>query len=125
MKYGEIIKLIEAGYSRDEILKMQDDQQEGQKEGQKEDPKEGQKEGQKEDPKEGHKEGQKDNLSGVMDEMKNIFSDFKNELQAMNIMYSQQKQEAETTPEDLIATIINPFDHDKKIKGGIEHGRSK
>ena len=102
MKYGEIIKLIEAGYSRDEILKMQDDQQEGQKEGQ------------KEDPKEGQKEGQKDNLSGVMDEMKNIFSDFKNELQAMNIMYSQQKQEAETTPEDLIATIINPFDHDKK-----------
>ena len=108
MKYAEIIKLIEAGYSRDEIIAMQGDQGD---QGDQQDPAQGDQQdppqGDQQDPPQG-------DFSGVMEEMKNIFSEFKNELQAMNIMNSQQRKDVEETSEDIIANIINPFDHDKK-----------
>ena len=110
MKYAEIIKLIEAGYSRDEIIAMQESPQDDQQDAQ-QDPAQGDQhdsaQGDQQDPALG-------DFSGMMEEMKNIFTDFKNELQAINIMNSQQRQDIEETSEDIIANIINPFNHDKK-----------
>ena len=81
MKYEEIIKLLDAGYTREEILEMD-----------KPDP----------DPKD-----KKDpDMAGMMEEMKTMFSDLTKELIASNIMRS--RIDGEDDNEDIIAKIINP-----------------
>ena len=90
MKYEEIIKLIDAGYSREEILEMD-------------------KEPAPEDKKDPAPEDKKDpapDMSGMMEEMKTMFSDLTKELIASNIMRS--RQDGEDPEEDIIAKIINP-----------------
>ena len=87
MKYEEIIKLLDAGYSRDEILAM--------KEASVEEPK----------PEETAPEV---NMSDVMNEMKEMFNDMRKEFTAFNIMNSNMPGDSERTSEDIIATIINP-----------------
>ena len=98
MKYQEIIKLLDAGYSRDEILKMQDE---------KEDPKPEEK---KEDPKPEEKE---DPIADTLKGIKDMFADMKKEFTAMNILNSQ-REDVEKTADDYIANIINPFDRKEK-----------
>lgn len=91
MKYEEIIKLLDAGYSREEILQMDEHEPEPAAE--------------PEPAPEPEPEPAPD-MSGIMDEMKKMFSDLTKELTAANIMRS--RIDGDDTNEDIIAKIINP-----------------
>ena len=98
MKYEEIIKLLDAGYSREEILEM--DKEPAPKD--KKDPA-------PEDKKDPAPEDKKDpapDMAGMMEEMKTMFSDLTKELIASNIMRS--RIDGEDDNDDIIAKIINP-----------------
>ena len=98
MQYTEIIKLLDAGYSRDEILAMKDEPKH-------EDPKQ-------EDPKQEDPKQEENGMSELVKEMRDAFSEMRKEFTAFNIMSSRQPEEK--TPEDIIANIINPT---RKKKG--------
>ena len=102
MKYEEIIKLLDAGYSRDEILSMGETPEEKKPEDAPAEPK--------------PEEQAPDLMAGVMEEVKGMFAEMKKELTAMNIMNSRQPADADKTSEDIIANIINPT---KQKNGGI------
>ena len=91
MKYDEIIKLLDAGYTRDEILNMQDAPEEKQ-----------------EDAPEEKQEDVPATMDAIMSEVKDMFAEMKKELTAMNILNSRQSAEENKTSEDILATIINP-----------------
>ena len=98
MKYEEIIKLLDAGYTREEILEMD-----------KEPAPEDKKDPAPEDKKDPAPEDKKDpapDMTGMMEEMKTMFSDLTKELIASNIMRS--RQDGEDPDEDIIAKIIHP-----------------
>jgi len=95
MKYEEIIKLLDAGYSRDEILEMDKPAPEEKKEP-----------AEKKDPAPEEKKEQAPDMAGMMEEMKKMFSDLTKEITASNIMSSRLQGEDDN--EDLIAKIINP-----------------
>lgn len=96
MKYKEIIKLLEAGYSRDEILAMKEEPAPAP------DPKE------PEPTPEPEPAPAPDPAADVMKEMKEMFAEMKKELTAMNIMNSRQDSDEVRTGEDILASIINP-----------------
>ena len=91
MTYSEIIKLIDAGYSREEIIQMDDAQND---------------------------DAQNDDalIAGVMSEVKEMFADMRKELVAMNIMNSSIAPDNVKTNEDIIANIINPFNREEGDK---------
>ena len=89
MQYTEIIKLLDAGYTRDEILAMKD-----------------------EPTPEPTPEPNENGMSELVKEMRDAFSEMRKEFTALNIMSSRQPEEK--TPEDIIANIINPT---RKKKG--------
>ena len=91
MKYDEIIKLLDAGYTRDEILNMQDapDEQTDPAPDEQTDP-------------------APVSMDSVMTEVKEMFAEMKKELTAMNILNSRQSADENKTSEDILATIINP-----------------
>ena len=93
MQYTEIIKLLDAGYTRDEILAMKDE------------PKQ-------EEPKQEEPKHVDNGRSDLENEMRDAISEMRNEFTAFNIMSSRQPEEK--TPEDIIASIINPT---RKKKG--------
>ena len=95
MKYEEIIKLLDAGYTREEIISMEGPTPEDPTP---EDPT-------PEDPT------PETGMSDLVQEMRDAFSELKKEFTAFNIMSSRQPEEK--TPEDIIATIINPSRKDK------------
>ena len=96
MQYTEIIKLLDAGYTREEILAMKDElTPEPTPEPIPEEPK----------PEE-------TGMSDLVKEMRDAFSEMRKEFTAFNIMSSRQPEEK--TPEDIIANIINPT---RKKKG--------
>ena len=88
MQYTEIIKLLDAGYTRDEILAMKDE------------------------PKQEEPKQEENGMSELVKEMRDAFSELRKEFTAFNIMSSRQPEEK--TPEDIIANIINPT---RKKKG--------
>ena len=93
MKYEEIIKLLDAGYSRDEILAMKEEPAPAP------------------DPKEPEPEPAPepaDITAGIMEEVKGMFAEMKKELTAMNILNSRQESDEVRTGEDILASIINP-----------------
>ena len=94
MKYNEIIKLLDAGYSRDEILAMKEEPAPAP------DP-----EPKPDDPEPAPAP---DPAADVMKEMKEMFAEMKKELTAMNIMNSRQESDDVKTGEDILASIINP-----------------
>lgn len=96
MKYEEIIKLLDAGYSRDEILAMKEEPAPAP------DPKE------PEPTPEPEPAPAPDPAADVMKEMKEMFAEMKKELTAMNIMNSRQESDDVKTGEDVLANIINP-----------------
>lgn len=98
MKYEEIIKLLDAGYSREEILKMDEPAQDDKKDP---DPAKD-----KKDPAPDDKKDPAPDMAGMMEEMKTMFSDLTKELIASNIMRS--RIDGEDDNEDIIAKIINP-----------------
>ena len=87
MNYNEIIKLLDAGYSREEILQM--------------DAKE------PEPAPEPEPEPEPVSMDAIMTEVKDMFAEMRKELTAMNIMNSRL-QDDHTEPEDILANIINP-----------------
>ena len=92
MKYEEIIKLLDAGYSREEILAMQEEPA----------PEPAP------EPAEDEPKPVADITGEIMSEVKEMFSEMKKELTAMNIMNSRQDGEDIKTGEDILASIINP-----------------
>ena len=97
MKYEEIIRLLDAGYTREEILEMDTPDQEEKKDTNQEE---------KKDPDQEEKKDPAPDMAGMMDEMKKMFSDLTKELVASNIMRS--RIDGEDDNEDIIAKIINP-----------------
>lgn len=93
MKYEEIMKLLDAGYSRDEILKMESETQT---------------EGQTVDTETTQSKAPEAEISTLIQEMRDAFAEMRKEFTAFNIMTSQQPPEQEKTGEDIIANIINP-----------------
>lgn len=94
MKYAEIIKLLEAGYTRDEILAMQEEPAPA-------DPAPA-------DPDPAPEPAPADIAGEVMKEVKDMFAEMKKELTALNIMNSRQDGDTIKTGEDILANIINP-----------------
>ncbi|MBQ1292515.1 MAG: hypothetical protein IIY21_00630 [Clostridiales bacterium] len=104
MKYDEIIKLLDAGYSREEILAMKEEPAPA-------------------DPEPTPAPADPEptpapdpdpvSMDAVMKEVKGMFAEMKKELTAMNIMASRQPADQERSSEDILATIINP-----NINGG-------
>jgi len=103
MKYEEIIKLLDAGYSREEILAMKDESDSEEKKPEEKKP---------EEKKPEEKKPEETGMSELITEMRDAFSEMKKEFTAFNIMSSRQPEEK--TPEDIIANIINPT---RKKKG--------
>ena len=96
MNYTDIIKLLDAGYTREQILEMKDEPA----------PQEDKKEPA---PQEDKKEPDThDIMESVMTEVKDMFSEMKKELTAMNILNSRQEGEEFKSSEDILASIINP-----------------
>lgn len=95
MKYEEIIKLLDAGYSRDEILAMKEEPA----------PAPDPESTPAPDPE---PTPAPDPAADVMKEMKEMFAEMKKELTAMNIMNSRQEPDEVRTGEDILASIINP-----------------
>lgn len=93
MKYEEIIKLLDAGYSRDEILAMKEEPEPAP------DPAE---------PEPTPAPEPADITAGIMEEVKGMFAEMKKELIAMNILNSRQESDEVRTGEDILASIINP-----------------
>ena len=101
MKYEEIIKLLDAGYTRDEIMSMENNETKEQ------DPEE-----KTDDSKVETKAPEETEMSGLVKEMRDAFAEMKKEFTAFNIMASRQPEEK--TPEDIIANIINPTRKENK-----------
>ena len=101
MKYEDIIKLLDAGYSRDEILAMKEEPAPADPDPAPADP----------DPAPADPA---DITAGIMEEVKGMFTEMKKELTAMNIMNSRQNSDDVKTGEDILASIINP----EKNNGG-------
>lgn len=100
MKYDEIIKLLDAGYSREEIMSMNEEPT----------PEPAPEPAPEPTPE---PSGSNENeMSDLVKEMRDAFSEMKKEFIAFNIMSSRQPEEK--TPEDIIANIINPT---RKKKG--------
>ena len=94
MKYNEIIKLLDAGYSREEILAMKEEPAPAP------DP--------EPTPDDPEPAPAPDPAADVMKEMKEMFAEMKKELTAMNILNSRQESDEVRTVEDILASIINP-----------------
>lgn len=100
MEYKEIIKLLDAGYSREEIMQMQQDPEAGEQAA-------GEPEAGEQAEPETAADGSEE-LTAAISEMKKMFSDFTKEITAMNIMNSQQSADIANTVDDVIANIISP-----------------
>lgn len=103
MKYEEIIKLLDAGYTREEIIEMGKESEETKPEETK--PKE---------PKPEETKPEDADITDFVKEMREAFAEMKKEFTAFNIMASRQPEIEEKSSEDIIATIINPT---RKKKG--------
>lgn len=104
MQYTEIIKLLDAGYTKEEIMQMKEPEKAS-------DPEPEKKEPEKKEPEK--KEPEKDPVNETLGELKELFADMKKEFTAMNIMNSRRDDEARTG-DDVIAAIINPPKKNKK-----------
>lgn len=100
MKYDEIIKLLDAGYSREEILSMN------------EEPTPEPSPEPTPEPTPEPSGSNENETTDLVKEMRDALSEMKKEFIAFNIMSSRQPEEK--TPEDIIANIINPT---RKKKG--------
>ena len=89
MNYNEIIKLLDAGYSREEILQMDA------------------KEAEPAPEPEPEPAPEPVTTDSIMAEVKDMFAEMRKELTAMNIMNSRL-QDDHNEPEDILANIINP-----------------
>lgn len=111
MDYKDIIKLLEAGYTRDEIMAMKADETPEEKTDKSTDETPEEKTDEKKSPSK-----DVDFINGIradLDSLKEVFTGFKNEITALNIMNSSIYQHEESA-DDIIAKIINPSYKDDK-----------
>ena len=97
MKYEEIIKLLDAGYTRDEILAMKAEPTQEETNNNSEN---------NQDPDEKMNNNSDLGMSDLVKEMRDAFSEMRKEFTAMNIMASRQPEEKST--DEILANIINP-----------------
>ena len=97
MKFDEIMKLLDAGYTKEEILAMKEEA------------------GQDSTEPENTEPAANDNavdvsaITDALGEVKTVFEDFKKEVIAMNIMNSRIEN-LEQSADEIMASIINPFE---------------
>ena len=105
MKIEELMKLIDAGYTKSEIEALT-----GTKEEAKEEPKKETKEEPKEDPKQETKEESKQDTqtTDMLELIVQKFDELRSAVQESNINKSDNKMVADKTPEDMLAEIIKP-----------------
>ena len=104
MKFEEVMKLLDAGYTKDEILAMEEAGA---------DQKDNTGSDQKDKTGSDHASDDGTGLSAINDalgQVKETFESFKKEIIAMNIMNSRQDNK-EQSADDILAKIINPFDN--------------
>ena len=101
MKYDEIIKLLDAGYSREEIMKMEEPETKPAG-----DPNPAGDPKPAGDPEPAGDPKPDDVLKGFADEVKAAIKDLTKEITAANIMASRQQPDPDN--EDMLAMIINP-----------------
>ena len=118
--YADVLKLLDEGFTRDEILAM-DDQEEGigadeQNKGEAHATEQNKGEAHAtEQSEKGAQDVLSKAVSSVLGEIKTVVEDFKKEITAMNIMNSQQKGGTSApTGEEVLANIINPFNKKDK-----------
>ena len=109
MTYTEIMKLLDAGFNRDEILAMQNDENT--------DPNNDNDSG----VDSGNESGSDENsetlntaITEALAEVKSTFDEFKKEFTAMNIMNSRIDNPNTNSADDILANIINPFETSDK-----------
>lgn len=100
MKFDEIMKLLDAGYTKDEILAMKEEA--GQ------DPQDSVEQVQT-DPATNDNAVDVSAITDALGEVKATFEDFKKEMIAMNIMNSRIENQ-EQSADEIMASIINPFE---------------
>lgn len=100
MKFDEVMKLLDAGYTKEEILAMKDEAGADPEVKPEEDPKE----------PETKNEVDVSAISDALGQVKETFESFKKEMIAMNIMNSRIDN-PEQTADDILANIINPFEN--------------
>lgn len=103
MTYAEIIKLLDAGFTKEDIMKMSD-------------PEPAQVSEPEPEPEPETKDSQPVDqvINETMQDLKNMFADMRKEFTAMNIMNSRMAGDEPKTGEDIIASIINPPKYNKK-----------
>ena len=102
MKFDEIMKLLDAGYTKEEILAMKEEA--GQ------DP-EDSKEPENTEPTTNDNAVDVSAITDALGEVKATFENFKKEMIAMNIMNSRIDAEPEQSVNDILGNIINPFEN--------------
>ena len=91
MKYNEIIRLLDAGYTREEILNMDTEAPE------------------EVAPEEvAPTQAPEEAFTEMLGEMRSAFEEMRKEFTAFNIMNSNQPADEKRSSEDIIANIINP-----------------
>ena len=108
MTYTEIMKLLDAGFNRDEILAMQNDENTEQNNDNDSGNDSTNESGSNEDS-----ETLNSAITEALAEVKSTFDEFKKEFTAMNIMNSRIDN-PNTSTDDILANIINPFETNDK-----------
>lgn len=105
MNTNEILELVRAGYTKDEITAMGADPEK--KEPEKKEPEKTQPEKKEPEKKEPEKT-QPDNSGDLLKLLVEKFDDLKTAIQDNNIKNSNNKMVSDTPPEELLAEIIEP-----------------
>ena len=108
MKYDEIVKMLDAGFTKDEIIDSMVDEKEENNDKLPIKPTES-----TESSNESSVNVINEAIVTALNEVKDAVQSFKNELTAMNIMNSQQQPESKSTSEQILASIINPSNEEK------------
>ena len=103
MNIETIIKLLDAGYTKDEIMKMNSGSQ---------DPEPEKKEPEKKEPEKKEPEKQEPEKTEKNDDMLKLlvskFEELTSAIQDSNIKSSNNKMSEQTAPEELLANIVKP-----------------
>ena len=110
MKYEEIMKLLDAGYTKDEIMAMSNENDTGAENGAGDETGAGDENGTGAENESLNKSVDISAITDALGEIKDTFDSFKKEMIAMNIMNSRI-EDSEQSADDILANIINPFEN--------------
>lgn len=104
MKYEEVLDMLNKGFTVEEIRAMEHSEPEQEPETPSE----------PETPADSEENEMISQFRESITELRDAFADLKKEMQAFNIMNSQLPPENVRSGDDIIASIINPFEGNKK-----------